>query len=185
MPTSKIRNLIIIIPIILTSGAVVLNYFCPLRLVHYKTDRARYGDIRALESAITLFRIDAKRLPTTEEGLNALTTKPANPPSNWRPYLDRLPKDPWGNDYIYKQEIHQEVDFVIYSKGPDGLDNHGAHDDVVNWKRDYSCELNYSCPSICEQARDVITIATVISYIILLVYLFHRVTSFLIKRVRA
>ncbi|MEJ2612569.1 MAG: type II secretion system protein GspG, partial [Candidatus Thiodiazotropha sp.] len=134
---------------------------------------------------ITLFRIDAKRLPTTDEGLNVLTIEPENPPSNWLPYLDRLPKDPWGNEYIYKQEIHQEVDFVIYSKGPDGLDNHGAHDDVVNWKKDYSCELNYCCPTICARTRDFITIATVISYIILLGYLFYTATSFLIKKDRA
>lgn len=182
---SKTRNLIIIIPIFLTSGAVVFYYFCPLHLVHFRTDRARYGDIQTLESAIKLFRIDLKRLPTTEEGLNVLITKPEPPSSNWRPYLDRLPKDPWGNEYIYKQEIHLEVDFVIYSKGPDGLDNHGAHDDVVNWKKDYNCELNYSCSTICERTRDFISIATVLSYIILLAYLFLKATSFLIKRVRA
>jgi type II secretion system protein G len=164
------------------SGAVVLNFFCPLDLVPYITDRARYGDMQVLESAIMQFRIDARRLPTTDEGLNVLTTKPEKFPSNWRPYLDRLPKDPWGNEYIYKQEIHQEVDFVIYSKGPDGLDNHGAHDDVVNWKKDYSREQNHSCPTICEQTRDFITIAAVIFYIILFWYLFYKATLFLIKK---
>ena len=61
-------------------------------------------DIRGIESALKFYRMDNFAYPTSEQGLEALVSKPADPNiRNWKAggYLDRLPKDPWGNEYQY------------------------------------------------------------------------------------
>lgn len=77
--------------------------------------------ITNLAAAVDLFRIDMERLPTQEEGLSALVTAPPDA-SNWvGPYLarDRLPKDPWGNDYFYELDPVAGR-YAIISYGADG-----------------------------------------------------------------
>ena len=63
------------------------------------------NDIRALESALNLYKLDNYNYPSTDQGLEALVEKPVGSPEarNWKSggYLDRLPKDPWGNGYQY------------------------------------------------------------------------------------
>ncbi|GGY08125.1 type II secretion system major pseudopilin GspG [Paludibacterium paludis] len=80
-------------------------------------------DINAISQALKLYRLDNGRYPTTEQGLKSLVEKPtANPlPRNWKPggYLERMPKDPWGNSYGYANPgTHGEID--IWSQGADG-----------------------------------------------------------------
>src|SRR5678816_3714846 len=60
-------------------------------------------DVNNLMQALKLYRLDNQRYPTTEQGLQALVAKPtASPvPPNWKPYLDKLPNDPWGRPYQY------------------------------------------------------------------------------------
>src|SRR5690606_16479945 len=64
-------------------------------------ETAAKTDISNISLALDSFEIDNGRLPTTEEGLKALVTQPANVTA-WTQYLDRIPKDPWGNDYQYR-----------------------------------------------------------------------------------
>ena len=90
-------------------------------------------DIRALESALNLYKLDNYVYPTTEQGLEALVTRPTTPPEpkNWKSggYLPRLPKDPWGNPYKYLNPgVHGTID--IYSTGPDPQ---SQDDDIGNW----------------------------------------------------
>jgi len=95
------------------------------------------NDIRTMESALNLYRLDNYRYPTTEQGLKALVEKPSSPPEprNWRSggYLDRVPEDPWGNPYEYVQPgRHGEMD--IYSLGADGRPGgEGVDADIGNW----------------------------------------------------
>lgn len=94
------------------------------------------GDLRGLETALKFYRLDNYAYPTTEQGLAALVTKPADPNiRNWKPggYLDRLPKDPWGNEYVYLNPgNHGEID--IYTLGRDGRPGgEGLDTDVGNW----------------------------------------------------
>jgi general secretion pathway protein G len=91
------------------------------------------SDVRALEAALNLYRLDNMTYPTTDQGLEALVTKPTDSPEprNWKEggYLDRLPADPWGNSYMYLSPgTHGVVD--IYSGG---LDIQSADDDIGNW----------------------------------------------------
>jgi general secretion pathway protein G len=94
-------------------------------------------DVATLVQALKLYKLDNQGFPSQQQGLAALTTKPsAEPlPSNWKTggYIERLPKDPWGNDYQYaKPGLKGEVD--IYSFGADGkAGGEGNNADVGNW----------------------------------------------------
>jgi general secretion pathway protein G len=106
-----------------------------------RPDEARmvkaYNDIRALEAALKLYKLDNYHYPTTDQGLEALIHKPtqAPQPRQWKAggYLDRLPKDPWGNAYLYLSPgQHGEID--IWSYGADGVSGgSGASADIGNW----------------------------------------------------
>jgi general secretion pathway protein G len=92
-------------------------------------------DIRAIESALKLYRLDRFRYPTTEEGLQALVTPPSDPSTPWPPggYLDRLPKDPWDRPYNYLSPGKQG-EFDLFSLGRDGQEGgEGADADIGNW----------------------------------------------------
>ncbi len=83
-------------------------------------------DIRTIESALKLYKIDSGEYPTTEQGLEALIKKPdSNPvPAKWREggYLDgnSVPKDPWNNPYYYVSPSEDGRDYEIISYGHDG-----------------------------------------------------------------
>ena len=92
-------------------------------------------DIRAIESALKLYRLDNFRYPDTEEGLEALVTPPQDPNARWPAggYLDRVPKDPWDRDYVYLHPGNQG-EFDVYTLGRDGQQGgDGVDSDVGNW----------------------------------------------------
>lgn len=94
-------------------------------------------DVQAIEAALNLYRLDNHVYPSTGQGLRALVEKPAGEPPapNWKPggYLDRVPQDPWGRDYLYLNPgLHGEID--IWSYGADGREGgEGVAADVGNW----------------------------------------------------
>lgn len=95
------------------------------------------GDLRGIENALKFYRLDNYAYPTTEQGLQALVTKPADPNiRNWKAggYIPRLPKDPWGNEYVYLNPgNHGEID--IYTLGRDGRPGgEGLDADIGNWE---------------------------------------------------
>ncbi|QIZ82547.1 type II secretion system major pseudopilin GspG [Thalassovita gelatinovora] len=104
-----------------------------------RPDQARAAraktDIAAIGSAVNLYRLDNFRYPTTEQGLQALVTRPSTDPvpENWAGYMDRLPIDPWGKPYLYLQPgVHG--DFDIFSYGADGSSGgDGADADIGSW----------------------------------------------------
>jgi len=90
-------------------------------------------DIRALEAALNLYKLDNYDYPTTDQGLEALSTKPDIPPEppRWKEggYLDRLPLDPWQQPYQYLNPgVKGSID--VYSTGPD---RQPSDDDIGNW----------------------------------------------------
>ena len=94
-------------------------------------------DIASVMQALKLYRLDNQRYPTTEQGLQALVTPPATAPlpPNWKAggYVERLPKDPWGNPYQYLNPgIHGEID--VFSFGADGAPGGDSNDaDIGSW----------------------------------------------------
>lgn len=85
--------------------------------------------------ALDLFEVDNGFFPTTEQGLNALLIKPGSSPvpTNWNgPYLKKLSKDPWGNEYKYVSPGNHSKDYDLYSYGQNGAE--GGGDDISNWE---------------------------------------------------
>lgn len=99
---------------------------------------AARADIAMLGQALKLYKLDNQRYPTTEQGLQALVSKPTTGPAanGWKGggYVEKLPKDPWGNPYQYLSPgIHGEVD--IFSLGADGQPGGAGDDaDVGSWE---------------------------------------------------
>jgi len=92
-------------------------------------------DIASIVQSLKMYRLDNGTYPTTDQGLQALVQRPTtNPvPANWKPYLDRLPKDPWGTDYQYLSPgTHGEID--VFSLGADKARGGTGNDaDIGNW----------------------------------------------------
>ena len=84
--------------------------------------------MKNIEEALKLYKLHNSVFPTTEQGLKALVEKPETEPvpKNWKgPYMDEVPKDAWGNDFIY---ISDGKHFTLISPGPDGEE--GTEDDI-------------------------------------------------------
>lgn len=106
-----------------------------------RTDDARIiaarQDIATLMQGLKLYKLDNQRYPTTEQGLQSLIARPVNGPipTNWKTggYLERLPKDPWGNPYQYLSPgMRAEVDVLSY--GSDGQPGGTGNDaDIGSW----------------------------------------------------
>lgn len=96
-------------------------------------------DMASIQQALKLYKLDNLRYPTTEQGLQALVSKPTSTPvpGNWKSggYLERLPKDPWGVPYQYLNPgVHGEFDIV--SLGADGeLGGEGNDADIGSWEQ--------------------------------------------------
>jgi general secretion pathway protein G len=93
-------------------------------------------DVNSLVQALKLYRLDNMRYPTTEQGLDALVHKPTSGsiPANWKPYLDKLPADPWGHPYQYMNPgVKGDID--VFSFGADGkAGGEGVDADIGSWQ---------------------------------------------------
>ena len=106
-----------------------------------RTDDARIiaakQDVATIMQGLKLYRLDNQRYPTTDQGLQALITKPVSGPdaNGWKTggYLDKLPKDPWGGSYQYLSPgIKGEID--VFSLGADGQPGGDGNDaDIGSW----------------------------------------------------
>jgi general secretion pathway protein G len=100
------------------------------------------SDIQAIETALTMYKLDNFKYPTAEQGLTALVQKPNDPTvHNWREggYLKRVNKDPWGNDYQYRFPGTHGSEYDLFSMGPNGVPDDaqgGQSDDIGNWNLD-------------------------------------------------
>ena len=100
-----------------------------------RTAKAK-NDIRALESAMDLYRLDNFTYPTTDEGLDALVNAPSSAPTNWKQggYIKKLNNDPWGNEYLYDND---GGNIVIYTYGADGAEGgEGPNADISTNDKD-------------------------------------------------
>jgi len=97
-------------------------------------------DIKTLENALKLFKLDNAFYPSTEQGIGALVEEPSvgRISKNWRDggYLEKgmMPEDPWGNDYLYLSPGIHNKDFDLFSYGADGEEGGEGEDvDITNW----------------------------------------------------
>jgi len=105
------------------------------RLDQAKVEAAR-ANIATLMGALDMYKIDNQRFPTAEQGLQALVAKPTvgQIPPNWKPYVDKLPEDPWHHPYQYANPgVKGEID--VYSLGADGVvGGEGKNADIGSWQ---------------------------------------------------
>lgn len=124
--------LVVMVIIGLLVGYVGPRYFSQIGKSETKVAKAQ---IDALDKALDQYRLDTGSYPSTEQGLAALNTKPANSGKWAGPYLKKaVPPDPWGNPYIYKSP-GEHGEFDLYSLGKDG--KQGGVDenaDINNWQ---------------------------------------------------
>jgi general secretion pathway protein G len=114
-------EIMVVVVILAVLGALVVPKILE------NVDKARVtraqSDIRAIQTALDLYRLDNFKYPTTEQGLQALVTQPTDPSiTNYRSggYLSGLPKDPWNNPYQYVSPGANGRDYDIISYGRDG-----------------------------------------------------------------
>ena len=111
-----------------------------------RADEARaqkvQADFSTIATALKLYRLDNYNYPSSEQGLEALVSKPTiDPiPTNWKKngYLAEMPKDPWGRPYIYLSPAEfSDGDFDLYTLGADGVTGGEEQNaDIGNWQKD-------------------------------------------------
>jgi general secretion pathway protein G len=114
-------EIMVVVVILAVLGALVVPKILE------NVDKARVtraqSDIRAIQTALDLYRLDNFKYPTTEQGLQALVKQPADPTiTNYRSggYLPSLPKDPWNNIYLYASPGADGREYDIITYGRDG-----------------------------------------------------------------
>lgn len=122
-------EIMVVVVILAVLGALVVPKILE------NVDKARVtraqADIRAIQTALDLYRLDNFKYPTTEQGLQALVTQPSDPSiTNYRAggYLPSLPKDPWNNPYQYVSPGANGRDYDIISYGRDGKPGGDGYD---------------------------------------------------------
>jgi general secretion pathway protein G len=148
--TAKIKSLnignrgfsLIELMVVIVILGILAMYIAPKLMG--RTDDARIKmarvQIEGLETALKLYKLDNAVYPSTEQSLQALVEEPQSGdiPKNWRKggYLEKgtVPKDPWGNEYIYLSPgVHGDYDIVCY--GGDGVPGgEDANKDINSWE---------------------------------------------------
>jgi general secretion pathway protein G len=129
-----IEIMVVVVIIGLLAAVILPNVFGNVEKAQINKAKS---DIRAIESALTMFKLDNFKYPSTDMGLQALVTKPADPSiRNFPPegYLKRVSNDPWGNPYQYVFPGNRGTQYDIWSFGADGQEGgEGPNADIGNW----------------------------------------------------
>jgi general secretion pathway protein G len=129
-----IEIMVVVIIIGLLASVVVLNILPNVDKA--KVNKAKQ-DIQSLGLALDEFYLDNSKYPTSEQGLTALVTQPTDPTiRHWKPggYVQRVSKDPWGNDYLYVYPGTHGKAYDLLTLGADGQPGgEGINADIGNW----------------------------------------------------
>lgn len=132
-----IEIMVVVVIIGLLAAVILPNVFGNVEKAQISKAKS---DIQAIETALTMFRLDNFKYPSTDLGLTALAQRPNDPTiRNWREggYLKRVSADPWGNPYQYVFPGTRGQDFDLYSLGADNQEGgEGANADIGNWNLD-------------------------------------------------
>lgn len=116
-----IEIIVVVVIIGLLAAVIAPNIFGQVEEARIKKS---LSDLRALESALNLYRLDNFNYPSTDQGIQALVTKPSGSPEpkNWRKggYIPRMPLDPWGSEYQYAYPGASGSEFDLFTFGADG-----------------------------------------------------------------
>jgi general secretion pathway protein G len=129
-----IEIMVVVVIIGLLAAVILPNVFG--RVEQAKVTKAK-SDIQGLETALTMFKLDNYKYPSTDLGIGALSQRPNDPTIRSWPeggYIKRISKDPWGNPYQYVFPGTHGQEYDLYSFGADGQEGgEGANADIGNW----------------------------------------------------
>ena len=128
-------EIMIVVVIIGLLAAVIMPQLLS-RVDDARVAKARQ-DIQAIETALTMYRLDNSKYPTTDQGLRALVQQPTDPSiTHWRPggYVQKASRDPWGHDYQYVYPGTHGGEYDLFSLGADNQPGgKGVDADIGNW----------------------------------------------------
>ena len=131
-------EIMVVVIIIGLLAAVIVPQFLG-RVDDARVTKAKQ-DVQAMQTALTMFKLDNYVYPSTDMGLKALAQKPDTATvKNWRPggYLQHVNKDPWGNEYQYHLPGTHGGEYDLFSLGADGKPGGEGYDaDIGNWNLD-------------------------------------------------
>lgn len=132
-----IEIMVVVVIIGLLAAVILPNVFSNVGKAQVSKAKA---DIQAIETGLTLYRLDNFKYPSTDLGLNALVQRPNDPTvRHWREggYLRRISLDPWGNPYQYVFPGTHGLEYDLYTLGADGQEGgEGENADIGNWNLD-------------------------------------------------
>jgi general secretion pathway protein G len=122
-------ELLLVMVILAILATVVVRKFGGIQ--ERARDSKAKDDIANIKGALEQYKIDNSTYPTTEQGLQALVTKPSEDLPEWKhAYIEKFPLDPWQHPYIYREPGSNGKDYDLFSAGPDG--HEGGGDDIGN-----------------------------------------------------
>jgi general secretion pathway protein G len=120
-----VEIMVVVIIISLITGVVGVTVFNRFNEAQRKIAATQ---LKEISDALDLYRLSLHAYPSSADGLGALTM----PKNGEKPFIKSLPKDPWGNDYVYIYPgVHNPAAFDLFSYGPDGVQ---SNDDIGNWE---------------------------------------------------
>ena len=129
-----IEIMVVVVIIGLLAAVILPNVFGNVEKAQVNKAKA---DIQAIETALTMYKLDNYKFPNTDLGLTALYQRPNDPTvRNWRDngYIKRISADPWGNPYQYVYPGTRGQEYDLYSLGADSQEGgEGANADIGNW----------------------------------------------------
>lgn len=129
-----IEIMVVVVIIGLLAAFILPNVFGNVEKAQVNKAKA---DIGALETALTMYKLDNYKYPSTDLGLTALWQRPNDPTvRNWREngYIKRISTDPWGNPYQYIYPGTRGQEYDLFSFGADGVEGgEGVNADIGNW----------------------------------------------------
>jgi general secretion pathway protein G len=129
-----IEIMVVVVIIGLLAAVILPNVFGNVEKAQVSKAKS---DIQAIETALTMYKLDNYKYPNTDLGLTALAQRPNDPTvRNWREggYIKRISNDPWGVPYQYVFPGTRGQEYDLYSFGADGQEGgEGANADIGNW----------------------------------------------------
>jgi general secretion pathway protein G len=121
------KALLVVLILVFLAGILIPTLTRPN---NHPTIEKTLADIANLQASLEAFRLDTGRLPTADEGLEALSRAPTGLADRWKgPYLNRMPVDKWGHPYLYMILTNDDsAKYRVFSCGPDGVPS--TNDDI-------------------------------------------------------
>lgn len=156
----KLARALVLTTLFATATFVATNFKCPMGMHGPWTWIAKTKtDIRAINSAVDLFLMDNYKYPESLD-VDGFVGE----------YMQRIPRDFFGQAYIYRLADDQQS-FMVYSIGENGIDEFGEGDDVARLDKRYKCPTYYRCDTACEKLNRFTFGVSIILWPITLIYL--------------